>query len=506
MKRSLLALVALLAFSANAAVSWEKVGGVQVVDTAGLMSAVMKLGEMSGNSMVGAMLAAKIMDLPCNGFFGPMRHGGSLYFPLYVDADKLAEADDTEDFGNAIEYAIVYPMALPKEEFLAMHHGAVETNGMLIVEGEMFLPESEWDEDSQVYVAFSEDGKWAAASDRPEQVVQAVGDFALAARPMDGDVIRVEFSPRGVASFCKVLESQPKAKELLAGLDGIAVTLRIGDAGLDLHGFARTVDGSLLSKFGAVSLPEDPFAFVDGEAVSAVANSFEDQSDVADDIRRILDAFKSNGLDVAQFLSFAESDGVCRIVLDVPAAIGYISNPSNNLDKVDFEKIGDMLDDDSEQFDLKPATRANSLSLSFKGFKPKYSTSQRFASVMPELNGRPLCYAATCSLCAVIQATLQTACPVMDPRQYGEIAPLVALSPKECVGGCATAYWRDGQNVCFLWRVSGDELRSITTGASAIFMYAMMRENQRRNSEIDDDFGEDCAFDDDDYDDEDDED
>lgn len=494
MKRMLLALAAALAISANAAVSWEKVGGVQVVDTAGLTSAVMKFGEMSGNAMVGAMLAAKIMDLPSNGFFGPMRQGGSLYFPLYVDADKLAEADDAEGVGNAVEYAVVYPMALPKDEFINLHPGAVETNGMLLVEGEMFLPESEWDEDSQVYVAFSEDGKWAAASDRPEQVVQAVGDFALAARPMDGDVVRVEVLPRCIAAFCRVLESQPNAKELMSGLDGVSVALRIGDRGIDLHGFARTSEGSLMSKFGEVSLPEDPFAFDEGEAVSAVANSFEDQSDVAGDIRKLFDILKANGLDAAQFVSLTENDGACRFVVDVPAAVGYFSNPSNSMDKVDFEKIGDSLDDDSEPLDLKPATRANSISLSFKDFKPKYSASQRFASIMPELKGRPLCYASTCSLCAIIQASLQTALAAIDDRQRNEVAPMVSLFPKECEGGFATAYWRDGDKVRFLWRASGDELRSVTTGASAIFMYAMMRENERRCGDIDDQCGEDCAF------------
>ena len=89
MKKILLALVAALSIFANAA-TVTKVCGVQVVDVAGLTESVMKLGEISGNAMLSAMLAAKIAEMPGNDFFGAMRQGGSGYLSFYADTDKLA--------------------------------------------------------------------------------------------------------------------------------------------------------------------------------------------------------------------------------------------------------------------------------------------------------------------------------------------------------------------------------------------------------------------------------
>ena len=499
MKRLLSAIVVAVAMSANAVVTWEKIGGIQVVDATGLTSAVMRLGEISGNSMVGAMLATKIMEMPSNGFFGPMRQGASLYFPLYVDSDKLADANDAEDFGNAVEHAVVYPMALPKEEFIGMHPGAVETNGMLLVEGEMFTPEEEWDEDSQVYVVFSEDGRWAAASDRPEQAVIALGDVALASRPMTDDIVRLELSPRGVAAFCKVIDNDAQ-RELLSGLDGVSSALRIGDAGVDIHGYLRTAEGSQLSKYGEVQTSGDPFAFDNGESVAALSDSLADQSGFAADVRAAMEICRTNGFDVAQFMSCIETANLCRITVDIPAAIRYFTNPSNKVDTVDVDKLFAALtaEEEMQSTTINPATGVQNISVVFAGYRPAYSASQRFAAVLPELKGRPLCYAGTYSICASVQAGLEAALASMDDKKRAEIAPMVALFPKESAGGVATAYWRDGQEIRFILRLSADELRRVTTGASAIFMYMMMRENERRYEAIDEECGEDCSFCDDD--------
>jgi len=494
MKGLFSAFVAALAISANATVAWEKIGGIQVADISGLTSAVVRLGEMSGNSMVGAMLAAKIMDVPSNGFFGPMRQGASLYFPLYVDSDKLAEAKDAEEFGNSVEHAVVYPMSLPRDEFLNLHPGAVETNGLLLVDGEVFSPEEEWDEDSQMYVAFSEDGKWAAVSDKPEQAVLALGDVLLALRPMDGDVVRVDVSPRGVAAFCKVLDGG-ESKELCSGLDGVSVALRIGDAGIDLHGFFKTVEGSMISKYGEMSLSGDPFAFDRGEAVAAFADSYSEGPGLAMEMESAMAVCKTNGLDLARFVSCVETSDVCCITVDMLTAINHFANPSNRVGEVDFEKLFDALaNEGSKSVSINPAARASYCSIVFAGYKPTYPASQRFYYILPELKNKPLCYAGTYSICASIQACFEAVLATLGDKERAEIAPMVALFPKESMGGMAVAYWREGSCVKFMFRLSSDELRRIVTGASAVFMYTMMREKDRRYKVIDDDCGEDCAF------------
>ena len=125
--RKLLAIVACaLVISANASDTPVKIGAIQVVETSGLTAAVMKLGEISGNSMFGAMAAARIAELPSNAFFGPTRQGASVYLPVYIDLEDVAEMDDAEDLDDSLDFAVVYPVAVPKDEFLAMHPSAVE--------------------------------------------------------------------------------------------------------------------------------------------------------------------------------------------------------------------------------------------------------------------------------------------------------------------------------------------------------------------------------------------
>ena len=484
MKRILFALFASLAVSVNAA-TWTKLGGVQIVDVAGLTESAMKLGEISGNTMLGAMLAAKIAEMPGNEFFGAMRQGGSLYLPFYVDSDKLAEADDATDVGDAIEFAVVYPMAITKEEFLKQHPGATETNGFVKVFGDIFSPKENWDEEDIIYVVFSEDGKWAAASDSQAQAVAAAADFPLSGRPMAGDVIRIEVLPRGIAELRKAADDED-VKKILESFDSCRFAIRIGDAGIDLHGAIRTVEGSVLSKAGDVALPEDPFAFDDGTAFAAIADSFTDQTGSAQLVNKALDILKDAGCDASRFIACSETNDVCRISVDIKEFAKYSSNPSNRLDNVNFddvcEKIGN-LDDGADKFKL--STKPYGVAISAVGQKPRFSASQRFANVLPEVKGKRMFYAGTYSLSALVQAIIEAATSAMDDKTRAESALLVAMLPKECLGGIACAYWREEGEINMLGRFSADEIRNIVTGVSSVAMYAMMRG-------CDDCDGEDC--------------
>ena len=492
MKKLLFAMVAALAISANAA-TWTKMGGMQVVDQAGLTECVMKLGEITGNQMLGAMLAAQITELPGSDFFGAMRQGGSIYLPFYMDADKLAKTDDVDDLSDAVQFAVIYPMALPKEEFLKLHPEAVETNGLLRVNGNIFTSKDEWDDDEVAYVVLSEDGKWAAASDQMEQAVAAAGDFPIAARAMAGDLVRFEILPRGFAELRKVLEEveDEDVKKYFGSFDSCRVALRISDAGIDLYGTIRTVEGSFLSKAGEVVLPEDPFAFDDGTAVAAVAHSFLDESGTAKSVDKILDILKENGFDCKRFVSCSEADGVCRISADLKGAIKYYSIPSNQVDEVDFdaafEKIGEL-----EWGGLKTATKPSYISVGATGQKPKFTVSQRFAAVLPEVKGKPIFFAGTYSISALVQTVVEAVMSAVDEETRAEAAPIVALLPKECAGGIAGAEWRDGGEYNIMWRLSSDELRNIVTGVSSAMMFAMMNESSSGGDE------DDCSADDDD--------
>ena len=482
MKKTLLAIAAALSISANAA-TVAKVCGIQVVDVAGLTESVMKLGEIAGNSMLSAMLAAKIAEMPGNDFFGAMRQGGSVYLSFYADSEKLAQLADGDDVDDAIQLAAIYPMALPKDEFMKLHPGATETNGVVRVFGDIFASKENWCEEDVVYVAFSEDGKWAAASDSLEQSIVALSSEApLAARPMSGDVIRFEVLPRGMAELRKAAaadaDTDEDVKKMLEALDSCRFAVRICDAGIDIHGAIRAVDGTFLSKAGDVTLAEDPFAADDGTAIGAVADSFTDQTSSPQIIGKAFDIIRDGGVDLKSFVACSATDDVCRVAIDLNAIAKHCANPSNRLDAVAlaaaFERFGEITDGIDS---FKLSERPYLMFVSAVGRKPKFSASQRFSKVLPELKGKPLFCAATYSLSALVQFVVEAVMGNVDDLTRAQAAPLVAMLPKECEGGIAAAYWREDGEIKLIGRLSSDEIKNLVVGISAAAMFAMMDED-----------------------------
>ena len=62
------------------------------------------------------------------------------------------------------------------------------TNGVLVVKGDLF---DEAESNDTTYVVFSDDGRWAGASDKMEQAKLALAEIPATAKSMDGDVARL---------------------------------------------------------------------------------------------------------------------------------------------------------------------------------------------------------------------------------------------------------------------------------------------------------------------------
>lgn len=512
MKRVLVAALAAFAMAANADDSWERVGGVQVADTMGLTSAVMKLGEMTGNAMVGTMLAAKIAVMPGSDFFGPMRQGGSVYASIFVDADALAKAEDMDDVDSFVRLALIYPMALEKEEFMSMHCGAFETNGVIRVNGDVFEDASEWDESDITYVAFSPDGKWLVASDTPEQATAALADVPLAAASMEGDILRLSVFESGMDAIRKAKAATLERREKDGGkklslreergfeiIDGIAsglLCIRVDDAGVSMRGTIKTVEGSSFSLGGTKASVAEPFADADADAVIARFNGAFYEGDIEKVWSACAAVLKKNGIACeAPSVSWTfDGSRLSRCVLDVGEMVKFYSNPSNRCCDVDFENACEGLgevEDLSVPHGLKPLDEPERLFVSIKGNKPKYTAAQRFGAVLPEVSGRPVASAVVYSPCGVMKAVLQGIVAAMDVKDCMKVAPFIALVPDEPKGGVAAACWRDGADFCVLMRMSADEIRSLATAGTAAFMYMMVQSSG-------DGEGEDCLGDDDD--------
>ena len=114
MKKLLSAFVAAASLSAFAA--WERVGSLQVADMATQGAAVAKVGSFIGNPLAAAGMAAAIADSPLLKFFGPMRDKTPMSFALFLDGEALSK--DPADALDSLEYAVLYPVSISKDEFV----------------------------------------------------------------------------------------------------------------------------------------------------------------------------------------------------------------------------------------------------------------------------------------------------------------------------------------------------------------------------------------------------
>jgi hypothetical protein len=511
MKKMFVALAAALSLPAFSA-TWERAGAIQVTDTTGLTVAVAKIGEMTGNQMLGAVVASYISQLPTSEFFGPTRQGGSIVFPFYVDAEAFAKAgagdeeafDDLDDHG--FEFAVIYPMVLPKEEFMNLHEGAIETNGFVRVRG---LPFDVSDDDF-TFVAFAEGGKWAVASDKPEQVAIAMRDLSELVSPMDSDIVRVSLTAKGADAIRQVMDVAAKkiaedsdtkldasTIEYIKSIASARLALRVADAGIDVHGAFAAVPGSLLAKMGAAPLGGEPLARAGEGDIVAFESTFM-KFDIPGQWKMIEEILKKHKIDTSSFLKWEFGD-FSRLTIDLPAAFAWgKAAETNGLAEVDSDALAEDVKNALDGMNLKyePADREYGFGLAFAGYKPKYAPRQRFASVLPEVKGRPLVCAGAYSVAGVIQAILPPVMETLDEETRANTAPMAALLPKECAGGIAYANWREGENgTGFLWRISADEVKGIGVSVGTIAVVSMMGRGAALDDDDDDD-GDDDGDDD----------
>ena len=114
MKKLTFVIVAAISLAASAA--WQKAGSIQVADAQAFTKAVMKLGEISGNQMLGALAAGFLAEPPGSKFFGPMRPNSTALLPVFFDDsaldkgfDKLGDAVKAADELTALSHEVRIP-------------------------------------------------------------------------------------------------------------------------------------------------------------------------------------------------------------------------------------------------------------------------------------------------------------------------------------------------------------------------------------------------------------
>ena len=473
MKKSLIAICALVSFAASAA--WERAGTIKVADASTFTKAVAKLGEMTGNQMLGAMTMGFFANPPGSEFFGPMRPGAAAMLPVFIDRAALDKNWDEID--NPVAFAVLYPTVQPKAEFLKAHPDAVETNGLIFVKVGPFS-------DDAAYVGFSANGKWAAASDKPWQVKAALADIAEAEKPLGGDLVRICVAEKGMAALRKALagltaeakkNKQPhdnRLEVLAAGVANFHLGLAVSDMGIDLHGTFKPVVGTEVAKLGIHTLSADPFAFAPTNALIASSSiDFETESPLKTwkAVEKILNR---HGLDVSRFFKIEGSDNLLAMAIDTPAYIKYLQGDATNVfAKLDVEKLTEDLMGINACADgtpLKMAETPQKVSLAMIGYTPKFSTSARFAATLPEAKGKRRCSAGVLSLSALLQAIVPPVMAIVPEKERAEMAPMLAFLPKETAGGVASMGWRENEEIRMMLRISADELKGISTAVTAV--------------------------------------
>lgn len=493
MKHLIIAVVS--AFTLVASAAWEKVGSLQLAGAEGLAETASRLGTLAGNPMIGMALAAQAANPPFADFFGPMREKGSLLLTLFVDGEAVAKSP--ESIGAGVEYAVLYPVTQTKAEFLKAHaKTAVETNGFVRVlerqdfDDDIDDAEDYGDEATYNYVIFSDDGRWAAMSDKAEQARLALGDVTTAEKPLDGDLLKLRIGARGIKaldSFCAALvradtnvvskACSASMTNLLKGVTGAVVGMRLGESGLDVRGAVKTDKGSVFAKVGDYPLGAKPFKFASPSAIWAKTISRGVGSDVTYGevwaaYAKVLHEF---GFDLSA-LGVRDEAGTLRFEIDSKRLAKELTgNATNALAKVvaDSSRFSAQLEEAAAELNTKwfaiPG-KASNFEFSIKGRKPKVTAAERFAKTLPEVKSKPLVLAEVCSFTALAYEALTAYVPTLSPVEQAMMKPIIQQLPAESETGFASAVWAEGGSIRFMSRLSVDELKSASAVISAVLM------------------------------------
>ena len=500
MKKVIAAAVSAMAFASMAAV--EEVAKVRFADATGLVSAAMKIGELSGNGMIGAAAAAQINDCEVFKFFGPARSGASIALSLVADGDKLAGG--VEEWASSFGASVLYPIE-GKEQFLARQPGNVVTNGLV------FVKDASCSLFNKTYFAFTPDGKWVAASDKPELAKSALALVADASKPMGSDVVKFTIGQKAMKNVLAVLdkaaaESAAKGEKLVSendmdiikGISSFSMAMRVSSAGIDFRAKVGAVKGSEFDKVGCKALAKDALAFAGDSAICAAAGAEGTSGANAKDlVDAFVAAMTKRGIKL-DFLGIKSVPGRVTFDMDVPALVKYAQGEgSSAFGKIDPEELFSELRPVIEAATkaTKPsAGPAFSTSFAVKGYKPKSSAAAVFAKTLPEVSGKPLYSAYASSLYSLFKAIVAQVVATLPAEAAGQVKPLVAALPEEGERGIAQACWRDGDAHVAITRISADEIRGIGAAVNAAMGFFMANAVQQ---------GGGCPVEDDDSDDED---
>lgn len=489
--KKLLAAV-LLVVSTAASAAWEKVGEVQVAGIDGLSAAVSKFAELSGNAMMAPMALQGINKCEFVEKLGPTRAGAAIYLPLYIDSAK--QLDNPTNLVKALGMALLYPTVATKEKFLKHHSEAVEKDGFIQLK----------DDKSTTYVRFSKDGKWLAISDRTVMVEKALEDIATAERPIGDRLVKFRVPRRGMQELrklCAAVQDKEDREAILSvvdGIDAIAMSVRVGDLGIDFNVALKTVKGSEMAKVGLKTLGKDPLAFAGKEAVLAIAaaedSGLSDRHNAGKQWQALEEILNRHGIKTS-WLACVSTPPVTRITLDVAGLLSYARNEWTNVveNTVWTNLVADIETNQTLSSVFVAQGPAESLAFGIKGASCAFAPSARLAATLPDIKDKKPFYVAAFSLMGFLRAVLPAVENGLSDKEREMLTMIKAMLPKETAGGSASMMWREGETIVYTSRISADEIKGL--GVAIMSGMSVMMQNGLAGGETDDEADEDDADD-----------
>lgn len=469
MKKAVMLFVAAVA-ACRVFAAWEKVAEIQIADKGALTQAAMKLGELTGNQMIGSMLAANIPDAPHSDIMGAMRVDSQYLAAIYLETDMLSAAK----LDDAGEGALLYPATVGKDGFLAANPAYSEKDGVCT--------------DGEQFVAFSGDGKWAGIAKNAELAKKALGEIPAASAPMKGSLVRVAVPRRGIEALRVVVDEALKtadatnrnaiasAKVLLDSINGLKASFTLGDKGADVAFVLKIADENLFAgvEKGAIA---SPLAFADKSAFYAGEHAADVGCwRIAEAYAAAEDVLRKHEIELSQFIACGGDANDFSLTIDIPAmaaaCMSAAQNPAfDNFDPEAFKNEYDAAVAEISGFEWKGPAQRFAYRLKDREFVA--APGERFAATLPDVKDRQVLSAGFISVYGLLRAAIDQLLPMAPQETFGQIKLLVAQLPVEPVAGSASAGWRDGDKIKGVFRISADEIKGIASIVNAA-MGAMM--------------------------------
>ncbi|MGN0855197.1 MAG: hypothetical protein ACI4R9_06730 [Kiritimatiellia bacterium] len=484
MKRLFAVVAASLALLASAAS--ERIVVIRVADTAGIVSAVTKLGEFIGNPMLVMPLVAGVSANPVVEMFGPGRTGVPIMVEIYFDSAKApADASPEKQIEEGADFALLYPVTKGKAAFLANNPNATEKDGVIT------LVDEDDDESSKFSVVFSADDSWAALSCDADCARAALADTKCAATSLGGDLLQVECPPAGISFLNRFIEMgaaetgasradvEPVLKLLRQG-KAFSIAAQVNDAGLTLRSKMVPVAGSDLAKAGKEPLAAgDALAFAGDDAVYARAYGKGCiMADVDFDVwwTKFTSFVAKQGLDMA-WLVCTKKGATRTITFDFDNCVKYFKTAG----KAKFE----ALDPEAVVKDFKTMmtlgtgitsdTPAGAYALALKGVHFKGTPAARFARIAPEAAAKKPYMVSVGSFYAALHALAPKLVVLLSEEAAAFAKPLLPTLPPADLGGCAAYSWREGDDHRTVIRISPEEIKGWSVCANIYLTYTMQQ-------------------------------